>query len=167
MNSTVGSLPRLAPNAGAAGGRGSSAPGGLPRQGSPQASGGHDHRDYEGAAAEQLWDALARAREHYAPLVLTAAQDALQAFYRPLALEMSGSSGVGVAGKVAEHTAEIALAQAIVTWDQRTSEGFDGYACAAIAFRLMDLPGASFTGDPAIAAPGASAAVPGSPAPLR
>jgi len=118
----------------------------LPRQVIPHSSGEHDHRAYEGAAAEELWDALARAREHYAPLVLTAAEEALQAFYRPLALEMSGSSGVGVAAKLAEHTAEVALAQAIVNWDQRTSEGFDGYACAAMAFRLTDLPGARTDG---------------------
>ena len=91
------------------------------------------------------------------------------AFYRPLAREMAGSAGVvGVDSKIAEHTAEVALTQAIVGWDQRTSEGFDGYACAAMAFRLMDLPGASPAGNwPANSLDGASAAVHGSSVPLR
>lgn len=168
MSPTVGSRQRLAPTAGAASGRTPTETGGLPQQVFPRTSGENDHRIYEGAAAEELWDALARAREHYAPLVLTAAEDALLAFYRPLAREMAGSSGVGVDSRIAEHTAEVALTQAIVGWDQRTSEGFDGYACAAMAFRLMDLPGAPHAvGNPANSAPGKSAAVHESSVPLR
>jgi hypothetical protein len=169
VSSTVGSRQRLAPTAGVTSGRAQTETGGLPQQVSPRTSGENDHRIYESAAAEELWDALARAREHYAPLVLTAAEEALLAFYRPLAREMAGSTGVvGVDSKIAEHTAEVALTQAIVGWDQRTSEGFDGYACAAMAFRLMDLPGASPAGNwPANSLDGASAAVHGSSVPLR
>ena len=168
VNSTVGSLPLLAPTAGVASGRESTEHGGLPRQVFPRTSGENDHRIYDSAAAEELWDALARAREHYAPLVLTAAEEALLKFYLPLAREMSGSRGVvGVDAKVAEHTAEVALAQAIVGWDQRTTEGFDGYACAAMAFRLMDLPGACPASNSANSARNTSAPVPGNSTPLR
>jgi len=150
VKSTLGSLQRPVPAAGVNSGRASTDIGGLPRQVVPRTQGENDHRIYDSAAAEELWDALARAREHYAPLVLTAAEQALQKFYQPLAREMSGSSGVaGVDSTVAQHTAEVALAHAIAGWDQRTSEGFDGYACAAMAFRLMDLPGACTEGEPA------------------
>ncbi len=143
MNSAVGSRPRPVSTTGDNSPRATTDVGGLPRQGVPLPRGVNDHRIYDGQAAEELWDALARAREHYAPLVLTAAENALLKFYLPLAREMSGSSSVaGVDPAIAEHTAEVALSHAIVGWDQRTSEGFDGYACAAMAFRLMDLPGA-------------------------
>jgi hypothetical protein len=169
VNSTLGSLQPPAPTAGLTSGRASTETGGLPRQVFPRASGENDHRIYDGAAAEELWDALTRAREHYAPLVLTAAEDALLKFYQPLVREMSGSSSVvGVDPTMAEHTAEVALTQAIAGWDQRTSEGFDGYACAAMAFRLMDLPGARHAGNwPANSVDGTSTPVAGSSAPLR
>jgi len=149
VNSTRGSLQRSVPTTGVHSGRASADVSGLPRQVVP--GGDNDHRMYDGAAAEELWIALARAREHYAPLVLTAAEEALLKFYLPLAREMSGSKSVaGVDSTVAEHTAEVALAHAIAGWDQRTSEGFDGYACATMAFRLLDLPGACAEGAPAL-----------------
>ena len=156
MNSTVGSLQRPAPTVS---GRGSTPTGGLPRQVFPRAGGENVDRIYDGSAAQELWDALTRAREHYAPLILTAAEEALLKFYLPLARDMSSSSSiVGVDPAIAQHTAEVALSRAIAEWDQRTSEGFDGYACAAMAFRLMDLPGARHAGNrPANSADGTSA----------
>ena len=134
----------------------------------PRAGGENVDRTYDGAAAQELWDALTRAREHYAPLILTAAEEALLKFYLPLARDMSGSSSiVGVDPAIARHTAEVALARAIAEWDQRTSEGFDGYACAAMAFRLMDLPGACHAGNrPANSADGTSTSGGGTAVPL-
>ena len=139
-----GSRPRPVSTTGENSPRSTTDIGGLPRQGVPLPRGVNDHRIYDGQAAEELWRIRpCPGAEHYAPLVLTAAENALLKFYLPLAREMSGSSSVaGVDPAIAEHTAEVALSQAIVGWDQRTSEGFDGYACAAMAFRLMDLPGA-------------------------
>ena len=58
MSPTVGSRQRLAPTAGAASGRTPTETGGLPQQVFPRTSGENDHRIYEGAAAEELWDAL-------------------------------------------------------------------------------------------------------------
>jgi len=169
VNSSLGSLQRSVPTTGIGGGRATTDNSGLPRQAVSRSGVECDHRIYDGAVAEELWDALTRARQHYAPLVLTAAEDALLKFYLPLAREMADSKSVaGADPVVAKRTAEVALAQAIVGWDQRTSEGFDGYACAAIAFRLMDLPGACTEAvQTAGSATAASVAAGGIPAALR
>ncbi len=87
--------------------------------------------------AEPLWDALARAREHYDPLLLATAEDALFRFYLPLARTVTRERIVGPATDVdADRAAELGLAEAVLRWGPADARGFERYARAVIAAQL-------------------------------
>lgn len=121
-----------------AGGRGSGEIGELPGQGLPVSgrAAGNDHSDV-GVAAQDLWDALNRARAHYAPLVLTAAENAVVKFYLPLARTLASGWAVGGLDPAStEETAEVGLTHAVQGWQHSNGQGFDGYARATMATLL-------------------------------
>jgi hypothetical protein len=94
-------------------------------------------------AAEELWDALTRARAEYAPQLLAAAEDAVFRLYLPLAKTLSSAVAPGGADRFeAEHAAVVALAHAVVAWQDGAREGFDAFARAAINAQLRFLAAA-------------------------
>jgi hypothetical protein len=104
----------------------------IPRQ-------GDDRVDGVGSAQE-LWDALTRARAEYAPLVLAAAEEAVFRFYLPLAKTLASTVAPrGVDRVEAEQAADVALAQAVLGWQDGAREGFDAFARAAIESQLRFL----------------------------
>ena len=108
------------------------------------------HNDREGAgpvdgddAAEGLWDALARARAEYAPQLLAATEDAVVRFYLPLARTLASAVAPrGLDQFEAEHAAVVALAHAVLAWQDAAREGFDAFARAAIKSQLRFLAAA-------------------------
>ena len=118
-------------------GRGSAGTGGPPRPVIPRQ--GDDRVDGVGSAQE-LWDALTRARAEYAPLVLAAAEEAVFRFYLPLAKTLASTVAPrGVDRVEAEQAADVALAQAVLGWQDGAREGFDAFARAAIESQLRFL----------------------------
>ena len=118
-------------------GRGSAGTGGPPRPVIPRQ--GDDRVDGVGSAQE-LWDALTRARAEYAPLVLAAAEEAVFRFYLPLAQTLASTVAPrGVDRVEAEQAADVALAQAVLGWQDGAREGFDAFARAAIESQLRFL----------------------------
>ena len=109
-----------------------------------------DHTVREGAgpvdgdgAAEELWDALARARAEYAPQLLAATEDAVVRFYLPLARTLASAVAPrGLDQFEAEHAAVVALAHAVLAWQDAAREGFDAFARAAIKSQLRFLAAA-------------------------
>jgi len=94
-------------------------------------------------AAEGLWDALAKARAEYAPQLLAATEDAVVRFYLPLARTLaSGVAPRGLDHLEAEHAAVVALAHAVLAWQDAAREGFDAFARAAINSQLRFLAAA-------------------------
>src|SRR5664280_461965 len=74
-------------------------------------------------AAEELWDALARARAEYAPQLLAATEDAVVRFYLPLARTIASAVAPrGLDHFEAEHAAVVALAHAVLAWQDATRE---------------------------------------------
>ena len=121
-------------------GRGSAGTGGPPRPVIPRQ--GDDRVDAVGSAQE-LWDALTRARAEYAPLVLAAAEEAVFRFYLPLAQTLASAVAPRRLDRVeAEQAAEVALAQAVLAWQEEAREGFDVFARAAIDTQLRFLAAA-------------------------
>ena len=108
------------------------------------------HTDREGTgpvdgddAAEELWDALARARAEYAPQLLAATEDAVVRFYLPLARTLASAVAPrGLDHLEAEHAAVVALAHAVLAWQDAAREGFDAFARAAINSQLRFLAAA-------------------------
>ena len=108
------------------------------------------HTDREGAgpvdgdgAAEELWDALARARAEYAPMVLAAAEEAVVRFYLPLAQTLASAVAPRWVDRVkAEQEAGVALAHAVLAWQDGAREGFDVFARATINSQLRFLAAA-------------------------
>jgi hypothetical protein len=108
------------------------------------------HTDREGAgpvdgdgAVEELWDALARARVEYAPQLLAATEDAVVRFYLPLARTLASAVAPrGLDQFEAEHAAAVALAHAVLAWQDAAREGFDAFARAAIKSQLRFLAAA-------------------------
>jgi len=108
------------------------------------------HTDREGAgpvdgvgAAEELWEALARARAEYAPELLAATEDAVVRFYLPLARTLAGAVAPRRLDHFeAEHAAVVALAHAVLAWQDSAREGFDAFARAAVNSQLRFLAAA-------------------------
>ena len=94
-------------------------------------------------AVEELWDALARARAEYAPQLLAATEDAVVRFYLPLARTLASAVAPrGLDQVEAEHAAVVALAHAVLAWQDAAREGFDAFARAAIKSQLRFLAAA-------------------------
>ena len=94
-------------------------------------------------AAEGLWDALAKARAEYAPQLLAATEDAVVRFYLPLARTLASAVAPrGLDHLEAEHAAVVALAHAVLAWQDAAREGFDAFARAAINSQLRFLAAA-------------------------
>jgi len=108
------------------------------------------HTDREGTgpvhgddAAEGLWDALAKARAEYAPQLLAATEDAVVRFYLPLARTLASAVAPrGLDHLEAEHAAVVALAHAVLAWQDAAREGFDAFARGAINSQLRLLAAA-------------------------
>ena len=120
--------------------RGSAGPGGPSRPVIPRPGREGDDRVDGVGAARELWGALTRARAEYAPLVLAAAEQAVFRFYLPLAQTLASTVAPrGVDRVEAEQAAEVALAQAVLAWQEEAREGFDAFARAAIESQLRFL----------------------------
>lgn len=87
--------------------------------------------------AQEMWDALRRARAEQTPRTLAQLEDALFRHYLPMARTMAIDHTVDTADPEAVgQAAEVGLAQAILAWRQRDSAGFDRYAQATISAQL-------------------------------
>ena len=94
-------------------------------------------------AVEELWGALAKARAEYAPQLLAATEDAVVRFYLPLARTLASAVAPrGLDQFEAEHAAVVALAHAVLAWQDAAREGFDAFARAAIKSQLRFLAAA-------------------------
>ena len=123
--------------------RGSAGPGGPSRPVIPRPGREGDDRVDGVGAARELWGALTRARAEYAPLVLAAAEQAVFRFYLPLAQTLASAVAPRRLDRVeAEQAAEVALAQAVLAWQEEAREGFDAFARAAIDTQLRFLAAA-------------------------
>jgi hypothetical protein len=93
--------------------------------------------------SEGLWDALAKARAEYAPQLLAATEDAVVRFYLPLARRLASAVAPrGLDHLEAEHAAVVALAHAVLAWQDAALEGFDAFARTAINTQLRFLAAA-------------------------
>ena len=87
--------------------------------------------------AQEMWDALRRARAEQQPRTLAHVEDALFRHYLPMARTMAIAHTADTADPEAVgQAAEVGLAQAILAWRQRDSAGFDRYAHATISAQL-------------------------------
>ena len=87
--------------------------------------------------AQELWDALGRARAESAPCTLSRVEDALFRHYLPIALAMALAHAPDDPDPEAVRlVAETGLAQAILSWRQGDSARFDRYARATITGQL-------------------------------
>jgi len=124
-------------------GRGSTGTGGSPRPAIPPVGREVNDRADVGGASQDVWDALTRARAEYAPMVLASAEEAVVRFYRPLAQTLARAASPRWLERVkAEQAASVALARAVVSWQEGAREGFDAFARAAIDSQLRLLAAA-------------------------
>ena len=87
--------------------------------------------------AQELWDALGRARAEPAACTPWRVEDALFRHYLPMALAMALAHAPDDPDPAAvRQVAETGLAQAILSWRQRDSVRFDRYARATITDQL-------------------------------
>ena len=87
--------------------------------------------------AQELWDALDRARADPAPRQLARVEDALFRHYLPMAQAVAQAHPCDDPDPEAvRQAAEVGLAQAILSWRQRDSVRFDRYARATITDQL-------------------------------
>ena len=79
----------------------------------------------------------------YAPQLLAATEDAVVRFYLPLARRLASAVAPrGLDHLEAEHAAVVALAHAVLAWQDAAREGFDAFARAAINSQLRFLAAA-------------------------
>lgn len=101
-----------------------------------------EQRPVESAAEERLWDALSQARNGRAATSAADLEDTLCQLHLPLARAIAQATVAESAEDraQAEETAQLALADAVRSWRQRTGGGFRYHAQSAILHRLQGYP---------------------------
>ena len=92
------------------------------------------HRSREQA----LWDALNRARRDQTLQTLACVEDAVFRYYLPMARSIAHEPDTNDEGPGVDDAAELGLAEAVLAWRHRESDGFDRFARASITYRLRD-----------------------------
>jgi hypothetical protein len=126
-NATATSLPEAFANA-------------SPRAG-PDLAGKPAARD----VAQQLWNALCDAKAANLPSTRAHLEDAIFGYYLPWVRTLARQQHQWIAEPVAtEQAAELGLAQALLAWHHRVSDGFIGFAEVSIRSQLRRLESGVF-----------------------
>ncbi len=95
-----------------------------------------------GSHGQALWDALNQARAGKGPQPLDCAEDAVFRYYLPMARAFADESDTdGAAGPGVDDAVQLGLAEAVLAWRHRESDGFDKFARTSIEHRLRGLSG--------------------------
>lgn len=93
----------------------------------------------DSTVAEQMWQALRSARSAQRTNAVAELEDAIFRLYLPMARTLAGTAiGGSVDHRIADHAAELGLAQAVLAWQQPTSGGFRRFARATIMRQLQN-----------------------------